>query len=92
MSQTNSSQLSLDSLGESRDARGVVAEQPWEAEWSNIQDRRQRNVDAIPDRVLHRRKIWVVADRNEVVYEEAARLLNKDENGISVSDEAVKGR
>lgn len=92
MSKTSSTQINLDSIGDSRDPRGVVEEQRWEADWSNIQDRRERNVDAVPQRVLHRRKVWVVADRNEVGHEEAARLLNKEDNGISVSDEAVRGR
>jgi len=92
MSKTGSTQINLDSIGDSRDARGVVEEQPWEADWSNIQDRRQRNVDAVPQRVLRRRKRWVVVLSHDVSHERAAELLDKEGNGISVSDEAVMDR
>lgn len=90
MSKSDSNQISLNSIGDTREVRGVVEEQAWGADWSNIQDRRQRGVDAVPDRVLHRRKIWAVADLHEVGYEEAARLLNKADNGVDVSDAEVR--
>jgi len=87
MSKTNSSQLSLDSLGESHDApRGVVDEQPWDHEWQNYDPDREPG-DETPDGVLLRRKKQQVARERNISFSEADHLIRTGE--VEVPDEEV---
>jgi len=64
-----------------------VPEQPWSHDWSNFDPDREPG-DGVPDSILRRRKMWLLAHRRGVSTHEADMLLRHDDS-VEIADAEV---
>ena len=69
------------------DPQTVNSEPRWEAEWSNVKQRREEGVDQIDDWLLQKRKSRHLARERDIDPQRAANLLKYGD--VEVPDEVV---
>jgi len=87
MSKTDSTQLNVNSTGDSRTPHGTVDEQPWEDDWQTLKRERDERPNAVPEKLLQKRKGRHLARERDISVTRAARLIRNGE--VEVDDEEV---